>query len=231
MTYKKYLIIVSFLLSVVSLPSHAGKIYRFLDESGVSTLSKVLPPYAAQQGYDILDDKTFRLIEHVMTSEESSKINAEEALIAKLKEEEDQRTLERLINDRSLIDRYPDDRVMIKSRDADLAFIKKQIADVIEHQQANRNKLHNLQQRAAEEELAGQAISSGLKENLAAARNEIVNDQLHIERLETEYTVTSAQYEVDLARLRELLNLPEPVEEEVVPIIQNTTSEPSSEAE
>ncbi|MBL1321830.1 MAG: hypothetical protein COA63_012335, partial [Methylophaga sp.] len=207
-----------------------GKIYRFLDESGVSTLSKVLPPYAAQQGYDILDDKSFRLIERVMTLEESSKINAEKARLAKIKKEEDQRKLKRLINDRSLLDRYPDDRVIIKARDADLAFIQKQIADVKEHQEANRDKLHNLQQNAAEAELAGQAVSSGLEKNLAAARNEITNDQLHIERLQAEYTLTSAQYDVDLARLRELLNIPEPVEEDIVSV-KDTASAPNSTTE
>ncbi|MFW5426416.1 MAG: hypothetical protein ACKE8G_07035 [Methylophagaceae bacterium] len=230
MNIKYHIIVLTFLLSAISLPSHAGKIYRFLDQNGVSTLSKVLPPYAAQQGYDILDDKTFRLIERVMTLEESSKINAEEARLAKIKEEEDQRRLERLINDRSLLDRYPDDRVMIKARDTDLAFIQKQITDVKEHQEANRNKLHNLQQNAAEAELAGQTVSSGLEKNLAAARKEIENDQLHIERLQAEHTLTAAQYDVDLARLRELLNIPEPVEEDVVSV-QSKTTEPSLEAE
>ncbi len=228
MKIKYYIIVLSFLLSVISLPSHAGKIYRFLDKNGVSTLSKVLPPYAAQQGYDILDDKSYRIIERVLTLEELSKKNAEEQRIADLKEEEEklkaeqqQRRLERIINDRSLVDRYPDDRVMIKARDTDLAFIKKQIADVKEHQEANRNKLHKLQQSAAEAELAGQTVSSGVEENLAAARNEILNDELHIERLQAEYTLTAAQYEVDLARLRELLNIPEPVEEEL-PLVKNT---------
>jgi hypothetical protein len=214
----------------MSFPSHAGKIYRFLDQNGVSTLSKVLPPYAAQQGYDILDDKSFRLIERVMTLEESSKINAEQARLAKIKEDNDQRRLERLINDRSLLDRYPDDRVMIKARDTDLAFIQKQITDVKEHQEANRNKLHSLQQNAAEAELAGQTVSSGLEKNLAAARKDIDNDQLHFERLQAEHTLTAAQYDVDLTRLRELLNIPEPVEEDVVSV-KSTASEPDSKIE
>ena len=230
MKYKNNIIVLAFFLCVTSLPTHAGKIYRFLDKNGVSTLSKVLPPYAAQQGYDILDDKSFRLIEHVMTLKESSKINAEEERLAKLKEEEEQRKLKRLINDRSLLDRYPDDRVMIKARDTDLAFIMKQIADVKEHQQANRDKLHALQQNAAEAELAGQTVSPGLEKNLAAARNEISNDQLHIERLQAEHTLTAAQYNVDLARLRELLHIPEPAEEDKVSI-KDTASESNLKTE
>jgi hypothetical protein len=215
MNIKNHLIVLTFLLSIISLPSHAGKIYRFLDKDGVSTLSKVLPPYAAQQGYDILDDKTYRLIEHVLTLEESSKINAEETRIAKIKEDEKQQKLERLINDRSLLDRYPDDRVMIKARNTDLAFINKQIEDVKEHQQAKRNELHKLQQNAAESELSGQTINIGIEKNMAAARSEIANDKVLINRLQAEYKQTVAQYEADLARLRELLNIPEPTEEDL----------------
>jgi chromosome segregation ATPase len=215
MNIKNHLIVLTFLLSIISLPSHAGKIYRFLDKDGVSTLSKVLPPYAAQQGYDILDDKTYRLIEHVLTLEESSKINAEETRIAKIKEDEKQQKLERLINDRSLLDRYPDDRVMIKARNTDLAFINKQIEDVKEHQQAKRNELHKLQQNAAESELSGQTVNTGIEKNMAAARGEIANDKVLINRLQAEYKQTVAQYEADLARLRELLNIPEPTEEDL----------------
>ena len=215
MNFKYTLIVLTFFLSVASLPSHAGKIYRFLDENGVSTLSKVLPPYVAQQGYDILDDKTYRLIEHVMTLEESSKINAEQARIAKIKEAEEKRRVERLVNDRSLLDRYPDDRVMIKARDNDLAFVKKQIADVTEHKEINEKKLRMLQQNAANAELAGQAVSASLDESLNAARSEIANDTIQIERLKVEHAQTSAQYDADLARLRELLHLPASVEETV----------------
>jgi len=215
MNIKYYTITLTFLLTIISLPSHAGKIYRFLDENGVSTLSKVLPPYAAQQGYDILDDKTYRLIEHVLTLEESSKINAEEARVAKVKEDQEQQKLKRLINDRSLLDRYPDDRVMIKARDTDLAFINKQIEDVKEHQEAKRSELHKLQQNAAEAELSGQTINTGIEKNMAAARSEIANDEVHISRLQAEYKQTAAQYEADLARLRELLNIPEPTEEDL----------------
>ena len=218
MKFKYHLIVLSFLLSAMSFPSHAGKIYRFLDKSGVSTLSKVLPPYAAQQGYDILDDKSFRLIERVKTLEESVKINAEEERLAQLKEEEEQRKLERLINDRSLLDRYPDDRVMIKARDTDLAFIEKQITDVTEHKEANKQKLLSLQQEAAEAELSGQAVNASLEEHLEAARKEIANDHLHIERLQAERTLTAAQYEVDLARLRELLHITAPTPEETKPV-------------
>lgn len=52
-------------LFVLISPATAGKLYRFPNEEGVPTLSRNLPPSASQKGYDILDDKTLRLLEHV----------------------------------------------------------------------------------------------------------------------------------------------------------------------
>ncbi|MCB2425794.1 DUF4124 domain-containing protein, partial [Methylophaga pinxianii] len=43
----------------------AAQLYRFTDENGIPTLSKTLPPEVAQQGYDILDEKSMRVIERV----------------------------------------------------------------------------------------------------------------------------------------------------------------------
>lgn len=223
MNIKYFTIALTFLLSVISLPSHAGNIYRFLDKNGVSTLSKVLPPYAAQQGYDILDDKSFRLIERVKKVEELIESQKEEARLAKIEaslakieEDKEKSRLERFIHDRSLLDRYPDDRVMLRARDADLTFINKQIDDVAQHKVLSIQKLHNLQQSAAEEELAGKTVSSEINKQLDNARKNIENDQLQIERLYSEYNKTVAQYDTDLARIRELLHLPTPSEEKAI---------------
>ena len=59
------LICLSLFLTLTSLASHAGQVYRFKDDSGVKTMTKTLLPYAAQQGYEILDDTSLRVIEKV----------------------------------------------------------------------------------------------------------------------------------------------------------------------
>lgn len=210
MNIKYPLIILTLTLLVTNLPSYAGKIYRFIDKEGLATLSKVLPPYVAQQGYDIIDDKTHRLIERVPTLEESSKINAKERLLAEIKEKEEQEKRDLMIHNRSLIDRYPDDRVIINARDADLAFLKKQMSEVTAHKTASEQNIQNLQQQAAEQELNGETVSPMLKKRLSRAQQDIVEDQLHFERLEDEYSHKEAAYNKDLAQLRELLGINAP---------------------
>ena len=198
-------------LSLSSMPSYAGKIYRFLDENGVSTISKRLPPYAAQQGYDILDEKSLRLIEHVLTrSELVEQTKAEQLILQAKQQEQEQRALEKQrqkeqnIIDQNLLDRYPSDQDIIKARDADLAYIDKQIADTIVQKEYNQEKLHRLQQDAAKQELAGQTVSSNLTQRIQATQKEINNNQLHIDTLKNDKMINNKQFEHDLIRLREL---------------------------
>ena len=193
------------------MPSYAGKIYRFLDENGVSTISKRLPPYAAQQGYDILDEKSLRLIEHVLTrSELVEQTKAEQLILQAKQQEQEQRALEKQrqkeqnIIDQNLLDRYPSDQDIIKARDADLAYIDKQIADTIVQKEYNQEKLHRLQQDAAKQELAGQTVSSNLTQRIQATQKEINNNQLHIDTLKNDKMINNKQFEHDLIRLREL---------------------------
>jgi len=51
-------LLVTLLLLSLTMPAMAGKLYRFPDKNGISTISRSLPPSAAQGGYDILDDKS-----------------------------------------------------------------------------------------------------------------------------------------------------------------------------
>lgn len=208
-------------LSLSSLPSYAGNIYRFHDESGVSTLSKTLPPYAAQQGYEILDEKSFRVIERVMSHKESIEVNnAEQASDLVKQQEQQQLKHEQLIQeqrkrlekeqkivDQNLLDIYPSIQELIKTRDGYFAYINKQIDDTISQHNAIQQQLHKLQQTAAEQELSGQAISNKLEEKIEAAQKDIVDNQLHLESLQNDNINSSNQYEHDLIRLRQLLSM------------------------
>lgn len=202
------------LLLISSLPSYAGKIYRFLDKDGVSTLSKSLPPYAAQKGYDVLDDSSLRLIERVYTREELVKIQKRQALIdeknmllKQQQKEAKQRRLEQRVHDRNLIARYPADHVLIKSRDDDLNYRQGQIDDAKDQLQNNIDKLTDLQQEAGEQEMNGNEVSENLTKRLSATQEEINNNKRYINRSKKDKKDVSQQYNIDLERLRLLLNI------------------------
>jgi hypothetical protein len=208
-------------LSLSSLPSYAGKIYRFHDENGISTLSKTLPPYAAQQGYEILDDKSFRVITRVMSKKESiEEINAQQAAVPEKQKEQQQLRQEQLkqeqrkrlekeqkIVDQNLLDIYPSIQDLIKTRDEYFSYINKQIADTNAQHDYLQQKLHQLQQAAAEQELSGKAVSNKLNEKIEAAQKDIVDNELHLENLQNDNLSSSHQYEHDLIRLRQLQSM------------------------
>lgn len=161
------------LLSTMSLAVHAGQLYRFPDENGSPTISKVLPPSAAQKGYDILDDKSLRLIKRVAPALSADEIaELERKLTEQLEaqhraeiaaKEEKKRNRKQAIKDQILQASYHSEQDLLNTRDADLLYRKTQIEkETAKHEQA-KQRLHKLQQQAAEQELSGKKISVNLK--------------------------------------------------------------------
>jgi len=210
----KIITLLSLLLLLTSMSSHAGKIYRFTDKGGVSTLSKTLPTYAAQRGYDILDDKSLRLIEHVYTREELIEIQRKQALIDQADKDKQQRIkevkqrhLEQRSIDRNLLARYPSIAVFTKSRDDDLVYQQSQIDDVRDQIKSNKQKLVGLQRQAAKQEISADEVSQNLRNRLTATQKEIKHKKRYLKRTTKDRNKISTQYELDLERLKLLLEV------------------------
>lgn len=208
------LILFAFVISAISVTSYAGKIYRFTDNEGISTLSKSLPPYAAQQGYDILDEKSLRLIRRVYTRKELNRIQKEQRIveqkenkIRQRQQEEKQRRLEQRVNDESLLARYPTKTVFIKSRDDDLQYHQRQIDELKTSLADNKARLNSLQQTAAEVEINGEMVSTDLHKQLLRTEQEIQHKEKLIDQAISEKIKLSKQYKADLIHLSKLLHI------------------------
>jgi rRNA-processing protein FCF1 len=207
---------IAILLLIINLPIHAGQLYRYPDEDGVLTISKRLPPYAAQKGYDILDEKSLHLIERIKPALTAKQISELEQNLSEQKEanrlaeiaakEELERNKKQYIYDQNLIARYQSDQDLIKTRDADLKYHKIQIEETTKKLSQNKKNLYQLQQQAAEQELSGKALSANLNKRLTATQNAILNNETDLERLKMEVKQLTIQYEVDLIRLKKLLS-------------------------
>jgi DNA repair exonuclease SbcCD ATPase subunit len=201
-------------LVAVSFPVNAGKLYRFPDESGVMTLSRSLPPEAAQKGYDILDDQTMRVIEHVTpapTQEEIIELEAEKALQqeqehqARLRAEQAEQDRQKQAQyDRTLLMTYPTEADLIAARDKDISYREEQIAVLSAKLPKLRQTLESIQKEAAERELSGAPISKNMQKRLNAAQQEISVRKQAIAQYQTEIKELELKYQQDLARLREL---------------------------
>jgi hypothetical protein len=210
--YSALLLALAFALP--SLSAYAGKIYHFIDQNGVSTLSKTLPPYAAQQGYEVLDDKTLRVIERVLNRTETIEqqqadqaIEQSNQLKQQQQDEQKRLVIEQRQADQNLLEVYPSVQDLIKARDEQLAAINKQVEDTIAQQKYLKNKLHKRQQTAADQELSGQAISDKLNQQIESTQKDIADNKLRLESLQSDSAKSGKQYEHDLIRLRELQSI------------------------
>jgi vacuolar-type H+-ATPase subunit I/STV1 len=194
----------------------AGTIYRFEDQNGVITMSKSLPPYAAQKGYDVLNDKSLRLIkrvdpaltpEQIAEKEKQLAIQQEqERLAAQEVEQKREQRRQQQIADQTLLASYQSAQDLISARDTDLSYRQTQLEKAKQHLESSKVKLQQAQQDAAEQELSGKTISVNMNKRLTAAQQEIDNAQQNIARLEQEIEQLNKQYESDLERLKLLLS-------------------------
>lgn len=206
---------IGLLLISVNAELLAGQIFRYQDESGVTTMSKVLPPYAAKNGYEVLDDRTFRLIEKVRPElsveqivEEEKCLESEREAIRQAKLAEKER-LEKIrqqeIYDNNLRASYGSEQDLLNTKDVDIGNLNNLLAKTKTHKDKNEQGLRKLEQQAAEAELAGRKISKNQQKRINTMQAEIANSEMEIERLGKEIEERAKQFDQDLQRLRELL--------------------------
>ncbi len=209
-----------FLLLVASQQLSAGTIYRFMDENGIITMSKSLPPYAAQKGYDILNDKSLRLIKHVDPALTAEQIAQKERLLAEQKEAErlaaeqakqqrqqkQEQRRQQAVEDQMLLASFQSEQDLLNARDTDLSYRQTELDKAIKHLEESKIKLQNMQQEAAEQELSGKPVSVNMNKRLASAQQEINNDDQNIKRLGLEIEQLNKRYEHEIERLRFLLS-------------------------
>jgi len=192
----------------------SAQLYRFTDENGTLTLSKTLPAEVSQQGYDILDEKSMRLIQRVPPAPTASEIAEREA--QQQQEQEIQHQAEQAaqtaaekqrkqaVYDRNLQTLYQSEQDLVNARDTDLQYREKRIVILKEKRRGFYQRLQQAQQQAAENELSGIGLSENLKSRLLTTQQELINNQASIDQLQSEIDALSLQYQLDLQRFREL---------------------------
>ena len=193
----------------------AGQLYRFTDENGVITLSRSMPPTAAQRGYDIIDDRTMRLIKRVdpaPTAEQIESMKQEKKRQAELQRQAEQarNAAERARQkqaayDRSLLITYPSETDLLRAKESDMSYRQQQINQHQSKMPELQKQLDSIQQQAAERELSGAKVTKNMQKRLDAAQEEIRVRKETIKQLQTEIDDLSAKYDRDLQRLRLLL--------------------------
>ena len=203
------------ILITTSLIVNAGQVFRFQSENGVITMSKTLPPYAAQKGYAILDDISMRVIEEVAPALTKSEITEYNRQLAADKEQQQlavieakkqaERHRQAMLYDNNLRASYRSEEDFLKKRETELRYFQNQIGKTQAYLTRNNDKLHQFQQQAANIELNGRNVGGNLKKRLIATEQEINNNKTELTRLTAENKASILQFDQDLLRLKQLL--------------------------
>lgn len=211
-TFYRFILITLMLFPAVST---AAQLYRYIDINGTPTLSKTLPADAAQRGYDILDDRTMRLIERVPAAlteaelkREAERLSAEQALRDQAAEEAKSQAeirQQQRIYDRNLLAIYRSEKELVSAREAELTQWQSRITVLEEQRPVLEHRMRTIQQQAAERELSGERMSVNLQKRLQAAEEELINNRNLSAEMEAEYIRLIQQYKMDHERLLQLL--------------------------
>jgi hypothetical protein len=190
------------------LPGDAyAEMYKWTDAQGNVHYGDRIPPEYAEQEQKRLNEQgiTVEVRERAKTPEEL----AEEQRLARIQEEKDERHRQELTRDRILLDTFGNEDEIIMTRNGKVNAIAA-IIRVTEGRIENlRGRLAELTTRAANLERSGKPVSEELHQDILTIRQQIEDNQDYIAQKQQEQQETSAKYEADIERFRELMRLQE----------------------
>lgn len=171
----------------------AGELYRYVDDRGVTVLSRQgVPPEFIGNGYEVLNDqgRVIQVVPPAPSPEERQRLAAEKA---------------RAGSDKQLLRLYSSPEDVDRARARKMAELDGMIGIVRGNLQSARTQQANLESLAADHERAGRAVPEHL---LAQIENQKVERQrlkAEIARYEEIRKRAQASFEADRRRVSELL--------------------------
>lgn len=174
--------------ALYSVSAEAARFFRYVDENGRLVLSHTIPNERVKFGYDIVDQHS-RVIQTVPPQLSDEEYARQQAQIKA--EEECDEAMRRVRNlYRSIADiDYAESQALLS--------IDTQLTNTQANLQAIRNQREELEAQAAQIDVSGNAIPTGLLENIESAKTQEQNLIEQIENRQRENLKIKADYEYD----------------------------------
>ncbi len=177
---------------LLPLVAQATELYRYVDDQGVTVLSRQgVPPEFIGKGYEVLNDqgRVVKVIAPAPTAAERQRLLAEKA---------------RASSDAQLLRLYSSPADVDRARQRKLAELDSLIGVARGNLQSARSQQANLQSQAAEYERAGRQVPSTLLTQIDGQKAEQQRLQNDINRYQASRQQAEASFAADHARLSEL---------------------------
>ena len=183
-------------------PPRAGRIYKWVDEHGVTHYGQAIPSEYRDQGAAEMNKRgiTVNRIDPAATPEQRRAV--EERAVRE--REEQKRLFEQRRRDTALMNTYTSPREIDEARERSLSVPMQVIKTLEPRQKRAQERLDALQKQAADLQKAGRPVPEHLKEDIAEQKAELDGMRLERERLEAQITAIRARYDADRQRYIEL---------------------------
>lgn len=197
------LVALSLLLVVIALPLHAGTLYRWVDSDGVRHMETLIPPEEAQNGYEVVDDRSFRVIQTVPRALTGQELEAET-----LKQEakaQQQREVELAArHDRTLLSIYTTVEDMEMARDGQLETLESIRGSIKETLAQMRKNLDDMIASAAGFERDGRPVPPKLLTDIETTKKQVAVHEQSLTENRAKQDEVVRTFTLDIARFKAL---------------------------
>ena len=197
----KYKLLVALVIGTAfSLPA-AAKLYKWVDDKGVTHYGETIPPEYANKDREELN-KAGRVVEkkEVLTPEERSAREIEETR----KREDDEAVLEQKRRDKALLNTYSNVKEIDLARGRNLQQVEARVNSIGSQLKMVDGKLIGLQKETDNYTKANKEIPASLREDLQETQARLAKLQQDMKKSRAEKAGVEARYDADKARYKEL---------------------------
>lgn len=182
--------------------TQAGKLYKWVDENGQIRYGDRIPPQYARKSNETLNQQG-------ITVDRQEAAKTPEQIAAAQRLEEAREAAERVQQkkdrkDRILLDTFTNEDEMVLTRDGKIEAIEAIIRVTNGRTEKLKLRLSELKTRAANIERSGKPVPDKLNAEISETRQQIAQNFTYVKSRSSDQQLIREQYEVDIARFREL---------------------------
>ncbi|RDH82071.1 MAG: DUF4124 domain-containing protein [endosymbiont of Escarpia spicata] len=192
-------------LASVSLPVNAGKLYKWVDESGRVHYSDSMPPEDVRREHTYMDERGLT-VNKVGAAKTQEEIEQQEAL-KRLQKEQQVLIKEQQAADRVLLRTFRSEDDILMARDGQLRAVDLSLQVINSNIRQLKSKLEEMQRNAASLELSGEAVSAEYLQRIDRKRQSLKESYQSIVHRERDKNRIRIAFARDLERFRVLKRL------------------------
>ncbi|CAH1903883.1 conserved exported hypothetical protein [Candidatus Nitrotoga sp. HW29] len=178
-----------------------AKLYKWVDDKGVTHYGEVIPPEYTNKSNVLLNDKGRLIKRNEEINNTERRANDEDEAKKRI---DNEAKLELNRKDKALLNTFSNEKEIDLARDRNLHQVETLISSIQSLQRAARESLKNYQQEAEGIKRAGRKIPVSLQADIAEGENKLAKLQLDLGKAQEKATSVKASYDADKTRFREL---------------------------